>query len=347
MKLDKFFQLKNELETFNFEKNFNPLSRTLYYFSFLGNIFLILFSYFFIKNVTNSIPTLFPGQDIFFSIFIILFMTGYELFKRFAFEQLTSTILRIKKFTLNIIVGLLVCLTLVTGSFYLSLNGAHRLIDTSSTVAAKLDTVTNNASDSITALYQKRIDIKEKQIQAINDNSETGVLTKRQQNTIKQLENDIKQLENDRDNRISKVENKTGNKLDKKEEEIKQNDFAFAVMVFFLELIILIGVAFNAYYIWTSYDDMKQLLTTPKYKQLDLHLRLLKLYFQNGRKKEQDPVLSKTKLTGLVSSAKISCNQKDINEFIVLCSELEITTGNRRKKVYNMSYEKAKTILEN
>jgi hypothetical protein len=71
MNLDKFFKLKNNLETFNFENNFNSLSKTLYYFSFLGNIFLILFSYFFIKNVTNSIPTLFTGQGVFFSIFII------------------------------------------------------------------------------------------------------------------------------------------------------------------------------------------------------------------------------------------------------------------------------------
>ena len=131
MNLDKFFKLKNNLETFNFENNFNSLSKTLYYFSFLGNIFLVLFSYFFIKNVTNNIPTLFTGQGVFFSIFIILFMVGYELFKRFAFEQLTSTILRLRKFTFNILLGTLVSLVLVAGSFYLSLNGAHRLIDTS------------------------------------------------------------------------------------------------------------------------------------------------------------------------------------------------------------------------
>jgi hypothetical protein len=118
-------------------------------------------------------------------------------------------------------------------------------------------------------------------------------------------------------------------------------------MVFFLELIILIGVAFNAYYTWTSYDDMKSLLTTPKYKQLETNLRLLKLYYQNGRKKEQDPVMSKSKLSSLVSSSKMSCNQKDINNFISLCAELEIISGNRRSKVYNMSYEKAKVILEN
>ena len=346
MRLDKYFKLKNDLETFSFEKNFNSLSKTLYYFSFLGNIFLILFSYFFIKDVTNSIPTLFPGQGLFFSIFVILFMTGYELFKRFSFEQLTSTILRVKKLTVNIFLGIVVSLVLVAGSFYLSLNGAHRLIDTSATVESKLDTLQNTATDSISTIYQSRIVLKEQQIKAINDNSETGVLTKRQQNTIKALEADVKQLETDRDNRIKEYEAKTGKKLDKQEDKIQENSFAFAVMVFFLELIILIGVAFNAYYIWTSYDEMKQLLSTPKFKALETNLRLLKLYYQNGRKKEQDLVIPKSKMLALVSSAKMPCNQKEVNDFIALCSELEITSGTRRRKVYNMSYEKAKGLLE-
>ena len=92
MKLSKYFKLKNQLEIQPFQSSFNTLKEVLYYFSFLGNIFLILFSYFFIKDVTNSIPTLFTGHDLFFSVFVILFMTGYELFKRFAFEQLITTI---------------------------------------------------------------------------------------------------------------------------------------------------------------------------------------------------------------------------------------------------------------
>jgi hypothetical protein len=346
MKLDKFYKLKNELETFSFENNFSSLSKTLYYFSFLGNIFLILFSYFFIKNVTDSIPSLFTGQGLFFSVFIVLFMTGYELFKRFAFEQLTSTILRIRKVSFNVIIGAITCLILVAGSFYLSLNGAHRLIDTSATVENTLETKVTSAADSITTIYQNRINLKEQQIKAINDNSETGVLTKRQQNTIKQLEADVKQLETDRDTRIAKVENKTGDKLTKKEEEIKQNGFAFAAMVFFLELIILIGVAFNAYYVWTSYDEMKNLLSTPKYKQMETNVRLLKLFYQNGRKKEQDPILAITKLTALAKSNKIGITLGEIKTFITLCQELEIVTGTRRKKVYNVSYEKAKQLIE-
>jgi len=334
MRLDKYFKLKNDLETFNFEKNFNSLSKTLYYFSFLGNIFLILFSYFFIKDVTNSIPVLFTGQGIFFSIFIILFMTGYELFKRFSFQQLTGTILRLRKITINIVLGVLVSLTLVAGSFYLSLNGAHRLIDTKDIVQTTVDSSVNKQTDSLAKYYNKEIEFYRTQPARTRADRQyrdsiVGVLQKTKDEKIQLVE--------------SKISNKSTDKLNK----VQENSTAFAIMVFFLELIILIGVAFDAYYVWTSYDEMKQILNTPKYKQLELNLRLLKLFYQNGRKKEQDLSISKSKFLSLASASKISTTQKEINDFLALCSELEITSGTKRKKVYNMSYEKAKSLLEN
>jgi hypothetical protein len=334
MKLDKFFKLKNNLETFNFENNFNSLSKTLYYFSFLGNIFLVLFSYFFIKNVTNSIPTLFTGQGVFFSIFIILFMVGYELFKRFAFEQLTSTILRLRKFTLNILLGTLVSLVLVAGSFYLSLNGAHRLIDTSETIVTKSDSTLSNKVDSIGKYYDKEI------LYYRNQSART-----RSEKVYR--DSIVNVLQVAKDAKIKEAEQKVESKTQTQTSKIEENSLAFAVMVFFLELIILIGVAFDAYYTWTSYDEMKTIMNTPKYKQLELNIRLLKLLYQNGRKKEQDPTISRSKMISLVGASKIPANQREINDFLALCSELEITTGQRRKKVYNMSYEKAKGLIEN
>lgn len=334
MKLDKYFRLKNDLETFSFEKNFNSLSKTLYYFSFLGNIFLILFSYFFIKDVTNNIPTLFIGQEVFFSIFIILFMTGYELFKRFSFEQLTSTILRQHKLTTNIIIGSLVSLTLVVGSFYLSLNGAHRLIDTSEVITETVDLSVSKQTDSIAKYYNKEIEFYRTQ-------------PARSRADRQYRDSIVSDLQKTKDNKIQVIESKVANKSTTKLDKIQENSLAFAIMVFFLELIILIGVAFNAYYVWTSYDEMKQILTTPKYRQLEINLRLLKVFYQNGRKREQDPIIAKSKLISLASTSKIPVNQKEITDFLALCSELEITSGTRRKKVYNMSYEKAKGLLEN
>ena len=333
MKLDKFYKLKNELETFSFENNFSSLSKTLYYFSFLGNIFLILFSYFFIKDVTNSIPNLFSGQGLFFSIFIVLFMTGYELFKRFAFEQLTSTFLRVRQFSVNVFIGAITSLLLVAGSFYLSLNGAHRLIDNSETIEITTDQTISTKVDSVAKYYDKEIEFYRNQRASTRADR-------------KYRDSIVAVLQTTKDTKIKEIESKTEGKSAAKVEELKQNDFAFAAMVFFLELIILIGVAFAAYYRWTSYDEMKNLLSTPKFKQMETNVRLLKLFYQNGRKKEQDPILAVTKLTALAKANKIGITLGEIKTFITLCQELEIVTGTRRKKVYNVSYEKAKQLIE-
>ena len=333
MRIHTFYKLKKVYETESFELNFKALSKTLYYFSFLGNIFLVLFSYFFIKDVTNSIPTLFTGQGLFFSIFIILFMTGYELFKRFSFEQLTMSILKVRKLSANIAIGLLTCSLLVAGSFYLSLKGAHRLIDTSETVQTATDSTISQQTTSIAAYYDKEIEYYRSQ----------PARTKTDRRYRDSIVNTLQQA---KDTKIQAAESKIASKSTGKLSKVEENSLAFAIMVFFLEFIILIGVAFSAYYGWTSYTETKKLLTTPKYKQLDVNLNLLKLYYQNGRKKEQDPVVSKTKLQALVKASRLSVTTSDLNSFIALCSELEIVTGQPRKKVYNVSYEKAKSLIE-
>lgn len=334
MKLDKFYKLKNKLETFSFEKNFNPLSKTLYYFSFLGNIFLILFSYFFIKNVTNSIPALFPGQDTFFSIFIILFMTGYELFKRFTFEQFTLGVLRAKEITFGLVLGLITSILLVTGSFYLSLQGAHRLIDTSETIETTTEQTISTQVDSVANYYDNEIQFYRNQVARTRED-------RRYRDSI------VAELQKTKETKVQAIEQKVAGKTASKVNTLQENNFAFALMVVFLELIILIGVAFSSFYQWTSYAEMKQTLSTPQYRQFDLNLKLLKIYYQNNRKKEQDPALSRNKFASLINNSRLNCSKKDIDSFIDLCSELEIIIGPRRRRVYNMPYEKAKQLLEN
>ena len=188
-------------------------------------------------------------------------------------------------------------------------------------------------SDSIAKYYDKDIDFYRNQ-------RATTRADRKYRDSI------VAVLQTTKDTKIKEIESKTEGKSAAKVEELKQNDFAFAAMVFFLELIILIGVAFAAYYRWTSYDEMKNLLSTPKFKQMETNVRLLKLFYQNGRKKEQDPILAVTKLTALAKANKIGITLGEIKTFITLCQELEIVTGTRRKKVYNVSYEKAKQLIE-
>lgn len=336
MKLDKFQELKIKLEILKLEKNFFALDRVLYYFSFLGNIFLVYFGYFFIKSIVDTLPHLFPYQTEFLSVFIALFLTGYELTKRFAIEQLAIYFIQVKKFfTWNGIVGSMCVALLIAGSFYLSLNGAHRLVDNSEKINTVIDENIAAKQDSISKYYDKEI------------------LYYRSQPARKRVErmfrdSIVSALQDKKDAKILEIETKTQTKSNAIVGKNKENDTAFVFMTFFLEFIIVLGVAFNAVYTLGSYEETKQLLSTPKYKQAELNLILLKLYYQNGKKLPGDPVLSMTKMLSLVKNQKVNCTQTDVRNFVVYCTELDIIKEVRaRRKEYQVDYTTAKSLIEN
>lgn len=348
MKIEKFNSLRKKFEENAFENNFLTLDRILYWFSFLGNIFSIVFSYFFVKTVTDTIPTFFPGQDIIFSLFIIVFMTGYEFLKRFTFEQAVVYYFKLRKITLAFASGLLFALLLVVGSFYLSLNGSHRVIDQTEAVNQYVDTTIQASTDSIVAIYAGKITQYEKLISDLSQNSVDGRLKAKDKADIKVYESKIKAYEEERDVKINALQAKFSNKAKAKLESSESNTFALVVLVTFMEVIILLGVGFNGFYTITTYGDMKTLLATPKYRTLQLQLSLLNLFYQKGNKKEGEPTIASTKLKALASSQKLDMRAKDVDEFITICIELGIiTVGNNKKKYYSCNYDKAKEILTN
>jgi len=335
MKIDKFNRLRLKLEVFKLEQNYITLDRILYYFSFLGNIFLIYFGYFFVKSVTNSIPTLFPFQEIFFTVFIALFLTGYELTKRFTLEQFFTGILQVKKLTGQIFIGGMICSFLIAGSFYLSIKGAHRLVDNSEMITAAVDSTSNQKADSIAKYYDKEIAYYR---------SQPG---SRKADRIYR-DSVVNSLQQAKDAKVQQLETKTQAKANTAVDKNLENSTAFLFITIFLELIVLIGVGFDAFYTLGSYEETKKLLQTPKFKQLDLNLKLLKLYYQNGKKVIGDQTLSFNKFQSLVQTQKIDCSQKDLRSFIVLCQELDVIKEFRgRKKEFMLTYQQAKDLLEN
>ena len=336
MKLDKFQNLKIKLEVLKLEKNFFALDRVLYYFSFLGNIFLIYFGYFFIKSIVDTLPQLFPYQSLFLTVFIALFLTGYELTKRFAIEQLSVYFIQVRKFfTWNAIAGSLCVAFLIAGSFYLSLNGAHRLVDSSAKIETAIDNNIQIKSDSITKYYDK-------EIQYYRSQPGRTKADRLYRDSI------VSALQTNKDAKVKYIESNTLSKSQSALSKNKENDTAFVFMTFFLEFIIVLGVTFNSVYTLGSYEETKKLLSTPKYKQVELNLTLLKLYYQNGKKLPGDPVLSLNKMLSLTKNQKVNCAQTDIRNFVVYCTELDIIKEVRaRKKEYQVDYATAKTLIEN
>ena len=324
MKLSKYFKLKNQLEIQPFQSSFNTLKEVLYYFSFLGNIFLILFGFFFIKNVTDSIPPLFANQAVFFGIFVALFLTGYELFKRYALEQLVIAVLKSKKPTVNTFLGALVCVGLIAGSFYLSLNGAHRLIDNTESIASTTETKQSSTLDSIAQPYNKKIVVYQSQLDKVLTKSDTnGTYNRAQRKLISKYELQIKQLENERDQKIKLVDSslqiKLGAKQDTQLSKNKENDIAFVFMTFFLEFIILIGVGFHGYFIIGSYMEMKYLLHDKP--QIEVRYKLLDFIYNNRKKGSTIP--HKNQILSLIKINNISISEEQVDEFYEFC----IATG--------------------
>ena len=335
MKLDKYNKLKLKLEVFKLEQNYLTLDRVLYYFSFLGNIFLIYFGYFFVKSITNTIPPLFPFQDIFFTFFVGLFLTGYELTKRFTLEQFFTGLLQAKKLTANLFLGIWICSFLIAGSFYLSIKGAHRLVDTSETVVAKTDSTIALKQDSIAKYYDKEI------LYYRNQSART-----RSEKVYR--DSIVNVLQMGKDAKIQQIESKAQTKTSATLEKSSENSTAFLFITVFLELIVLIGVGFDAFYTLGSFEETKKLLQTPKFKQLELNLKLLKLYYQNGKKIVGDQTLSFSKFQSLAQNQKVDCSQKELKSFIVLCQELDVIKEFRgRKKQFMIPYQEAKDLLEN
>lgn len=333
MKIEKFEKLKIKFEVLKLEKNFFTLDRVLYYFSFLGNIFLIYFGYFFIKSITDTLPDLFPYQDTFLAVFIALFLTGYELTKRFVIQQFTISAIQIKRFTLGLFFGLISSIGLIAGSFYLSLNGAHRLVDSTEQIQQTIEQSVSVKADSIAKYYDQEIQYYRSQ-------------PARTRQDRKYRDSIVAALQTTKDEKLSKVEIKTEDKSKLTIDKNQENDTAFVFMTFFLEFIIILGVGFNSFYLLGSYNETKELLSTPKYKQLELNLQLLKLYFQSGKKAKGDQTLSANKLISVVKNQKLNCTQSEVRNFIVLCSELGIIKEVRaRKKEYQVTYDEAKKLM--
>jgi hypothetical protein len=335
MKIDKFNRLKLKLEVFKLEQNYLTLDRILYYFSFLGNIFLIYFGYFFVKSITSTIPPLFPFQDMFFTIFVGLFLTGYELTKRFTLEQFFTTVLQVKRMTGGIFIAGMICSFLIAGSFYLSIKGAHRLVDNSESISVVTDSLTTKKQDSIAKYYDTEI------LYYRNQSART-------RSDKKYRDSIVNVLQRTKDEKVQQIESRTQAKTNVTLEKNTENSAAFLFITIFLELIVLIGVGFDAFYTLGSYEETKKLLQTPKFKQLELNLKLLKLYYQNGKKAVGDQTLSFNKFQSLVQTQKIDASQKDLKAFTVLCQELDIIKEFRgRKKQFMITYQEAKDLLEN
>ena len=239
--------------------------------------------------------------------------------------------------------GIIVCVGLIAGSFYLSLNGAHRLIDNTENITTTTEVKQTTALDSVAQPYNKKIVVYQSQLDKVLTKSDTnGTYNRAQRKLISKYEGQIKQLEQERDLKVKQTDSllqiKLGTKQDTQLSKNKENDLAFVFMTFFLEFIILIGVGFHGYFIIGSYMEMKNLLLSRS--QIEVRYKLLNFIYSNRKKGSTIP--HKNQIVSLIKLNSLSITEEQVDEFYEFC----IATGIVEETILKLTKEQAVKEVE-
>lgn len=352
MNLEKFKKLQNIFANRRFETAYNWTEKTLYIGSIFGNILCVIFAFFFVNDIVKNAAVHFGGQQIILPIFIILFLSLFELTKRFVFANIVTGYLITKKITNTIIVNVVFALLLITGSFYLSLSGANTYSNKTDIITQNTDSLIQSKVKILDSTYSADIIKVEERINYVYHTAKSRrkqALTVDEMDNVKVWEQDIKNLRFEKDNKIRATKSEALKSVESKLNKTSKGNLAFLFISAFLELLILIGVVFSKYYYYTTYIETKDNLeSNPNYIKLQENLALLSVLYNNGKIKTNQQLPTISKFRELAKTVKFKTFKiTELNEFLALVSYLSITKIDGKKRLSAVDFSTAKEILTN
>lgn len=351
MDLEQYNKLKQEIDSKSFEQNYKVIDKILYFASFLGNIASIVFAYFFLSSILNSSTDEFPGKSWVLPFISIISLTTFELLKRFLFKKLALSWVSNKKMTKEIIANLSLSIIIISTSFYLAISGANKFADKGKEITQNTDLIIKQQTDSLNKVYSVKIEKLERDkaqwVELINGTRSVKLRTE-YNNSLSQISKDIKDTETERLNSVKELEKQIKEKSLVDVKETHSNQLAFILITTFIELLILVGVWFNASYNYRSLKEYEEvLLTNDQYHQYILHEKLLNILYNNGKVRLNEQVVSFTRFNDLVKLSGIKVIQKDTRDFLSISNNLTITNIVKGKRYIGKTFEEAKEILKN
>jgi len=371
MDLKKYDKLRKKIDTKDFEGNNKGLDTWLFRFSFIGNVSSIFFAYFLVfpsllKAITANFINGNWGTVIAFALTLV-FLTLFEIIKRYFVRNFSNDfVVNHRKVGFRLMSWLIISISVIILSFYLSITGSKNLATTSSMKdsVAKTEVVTEidnfnkiydikklvyvSDNESLRAInielreklketplnyitarmeYQKSID---KNIELIKDNDIK----------IKDINIELQQVVAELNSDLNST--KSGNKS-----EDEKNKILFIIIVCFNELIIIGGLYFREYFEYNLYvinqDRFEQM-----YKKKDRYRALITFIYRDGKLNIGDRVMSGLDLKEVVAEkANIQNSNKFIDEFLHDMDRLNIFTTVGKRRNIAASFTEALDIIEN
>lgn len=380
MEHEIFEKIEKKIKNEDFYSEFKSAANIAKKTSFVGNLFSILFAYFFVYDIVGSVvlePTFWTS--VFVITITLIILIGSESIKRFVFDKFTKSFIRNEyKFQLpeTKILGL-VSILLITLSFYLSLNGAKEYANkgdeikdiTSNKIEYYEDSIKSiyndklSANDSIINVLVAKNNTYDNEIKSISEriisiegndwsaNKERKTYKDlvdtyskdkdRINNFIEEYNNKNRELKDDMNNEIKKYSSKETEKASDTIDEVSSTPFRFLVFSIIIEFVIIFGIWFINYFDNRSYNEHKEKRKKdPKYKQFLLWKDILDVFY-TGDVTIGHFIPFKSELVKMLKINSVNIQNKELDDAYKIMTQLGILLNKGKRKELLVEYDDA------
>lgn len=354
---EDYIKLKEESLSKSYTEKFKWVDKFLYWFSWFGNGVSIFLAFFFVQAIFlssfNDVK-----DSILITLGIIVFLTMFELLKRYVIAIFSSEVIKNKFHVLrwNMVGFIFGVLLLAGGSAFLSLSGAQKFVNNEQVFKVQTENVITNNIDSLTQVYEnkkKPYVTDNEQLRSITNNLRQKLVNtpvnyasvrKQYQESIDKNDGNIKsnqaeinRLDNELNSKIQQLQNTQGNKLNETLNTNKSNTLAFIIISAIIEIIILLGIYYDKYYDYKIVEEYeKTIIETPGFKKWYKYNYLLTLIY--GRTKEIGDTIPSS--NAIIEMSEVGGNKLDkatLEKFIKVLYFLEIVKLDGNKRILNMT----------
>ena len=379
MDINKYKKLKGEIDNRTFHDSFRPLNKTLKYLSVLGNFGSIFLASFFISELfKKSVP--FIESNVTIWIITLLLLGSLELIKRFIFNEFSIGFVKVKNiFNKSVFPLAFFSLCIIGMSFYSSLNGAKEFSSKSDIIEEETNVKLKTLTDSIRSEYNPKIEelkedirfyknsIREKDKEQVEVNKslqDRGYLYRSEKQRNEQLSKEKEELEekvSDYENRleleneklkedINNLSSEYESKKEDEKDENKSNSIIFIFISTTIEFLILIGIYFNKYFNYRSYNDMrKKINQDPNYRTWSVYSDIINILFMSETDHNKGGIIrlpSSRELWNICRMQDLPIVRSDFDNSLRLFNSLGITETKGSSRFLIKNKEESETILK-
>lgn len=361
MKINEFKKLEKKINGYNFNQSYKSINKIMIVLSYFGHIASIFLAFFFMSKILSSAMT---DNPVVVFIASLIILSGLELLKRDIFDKFSIQSLKDKGISKAVAPLMVTSLLLISGSFYSSINGAKEFSSKSEQIEVKVENDIQAFSDSLTIVYQPKIEQLEQQNIELFDSNKlldeearslpaTWVTNKNKireridvnNEQIEKNDDKIQSLKDERDTKIKEYEEDQLNEGEEDKEENSKNSFNFVMISTLIELVILGGVYFSEYYEFRSYKEHREKIEKdPNYQKWLLYDEMLSIIFTEDMKMNEKLPSNKAIIEMCKVHDKIVL-PKDVTNFMKVLIGLNIIKASGSVKYINKTKEIAQDIL--